>query len=129
MNKILIVDEETNLLKRLYKALKKNGWEIITAENVKEAEYAIKNTGFDLIIMDISMCEVLPHEGLGLLDFVKKFSPTTKVIIMDGLSLSVDKREAYQKGVFGYFEKPIEIRALKEKIRGIKVLKEYFKKD
>lgn len=116
ITKILIVDDEENLLSSLKRALKKDGVEVITATTIEEAEYAIKNTFFDIVLADIRLTGVLGHEGLELLPYVKEHSPQTKVIIMTAYGSPSIEREAYKKGAFFYFDKPIDLDILREKI-------------
>jgi DNA-binding NtrC family response regulator len=129
MSKILIVDDEVHLLRMLHRALEKDGLEIITATTIEEAEYALQNTVFDLILADIRLTGVLSREGLELIDYAKEFSPATKIIIMTGYGSPEIEREAYQKGAFYYFEKPIDLMVLKAKIREIKIFEKYFSKE
>jgi len=116
MKKILIVDDEESILATLSRALKRNGVEIITATRIEEAEYAINNTLFDLLIADIRLTGVLGREGLELLQYVKDKSPETKVIIMTGYGSDEVEKEAYEKGAYFYFDKPLDLRILREKV-------------
>lgn len=116
MKKILIVEDEVNLLTMLSKALKTRTIEVITATRIEEAEYAIKNTFFDLVLADIRLTGVLGREGLELLGYVREKSPGTKVIIMTGYGSKEIEQEAYEKGASFYFDKPIDLKVLKRKI-------------
>lgn len=119
--KILIMDDSVNLLRMLYRLLKNEGLEVISASTLEEAEYAIQNAIFDLIIADVRMTGIYGREGFELMEYVKEFSPATKVIIMTGYGSSEIEREAYKNGAFFYFEKPIEIKVLTEKIQEINI--------
>lgn len=116
MKKILIVDDEENILAMLSKALHQNGFEVITTSKIEEAEYAIKNTFFDIVLADIRLTGVIGKEGLELLSYVKEKSPGSKVIIMTGYGSQEIEKEAYERGAYFYFDKPIDLRILKEKI-------------
>ncbi len=112
MKKILIVDDETHLLQTLSRAFSTEGVEVITATKMEDAEYAIKNTFFHLMLADIKLTGVLGREGLALLEYVKDKSPGTQVIIMTGYGTEEIKQEAYDKGAYFYFEKPIDLKVL-----------------
>ena len=112
MKKMLIVDDEANVLAMLTRALK--GWdaEILTATNIEDAEYAIKNTHFDFVLSDIRLTGMLDRTGLELIPYVKEKSPGTQIIIMTGYGTPEIEKEAYERGAFYYFEKPIDLKIL-----------------
>lgn len=122
MKKILIVDDEENILKLLSMALRKNGIEVITAIKIEEAEYALKSTFFDVVIADIRLTGVIGREGLELLSYVQEKSPGTKVIIMTGYGSPEIEKEAYDRGAFFYFDKPIDLQILKDRLSEIGIV-------
>jgi DNA-binding NtrC family response regulator len=119
VKKILIVDDEVNLLRILSKALKGNDVEVITSNRIEEAEYAIKNTFFNVVLADIRLTGVLGREGIELLGYIGEKSPQTKVIIMTGYGSPEIEKEAYEKGAFYYFEKPIDLAVLNTRLHGL----------
>jgi DNA-binding NtrC family response regulator len=114
--KVLIIDDDESILNALYHFLRLDGLEVIKCNEMTQAEQAINNTFFDLVVADIRLTGVLSREGLELLSYVKERSPETKVIIMTGYGSPEIEKEAYDKGAFYYFEKPIDMNILKEKI-------------
>ncbi len=112
MKKILIVDDEESILKVLSKALRRNRVEVITTSTIEQAEFAIRNAHFDVVLADIRLTGVLGRVGLELLSYVEKKSPGTKVIIMTGYGTPEVEEEAYEKGAFRYFDKPIDLTVL-----------------
>jgi DNA-binding NtrC family response regulator len=113
LKKILIVDDEVDILSNLSRFLKTSGIEVITTTRIEEAEYAIKNTSFDVVIADIRLTGVLGREGLELLPFIQEKSPGTKVIIMTGYGTPEIEKEAYDLGASFYFDKPIDLHRLR----------------
>jgi len=114
--KILIVDDENSILITLKSALKRKGVEIITTTRIEEAEYAMKNTFFDVVLADIRLTGVLGREGLELLSYIRDESPGTEVIIMTAYGSPEIEQEAYEKGAYFYFDKPIDLRVLDEQL-------------
>jgi DNA-binding NtrC family response regulator len=114
--KILIVDDEADILNNLSRFLKTTGVEVITTTRIEEAEYAIKHSFFDVVLADIRLSGVLGREGLELLPFIQEHSPGTKVIIMTGYGGSEIEKEAYDKGAYFYFDKPIDLNILKDRL-------------
>lgn len=111
IKKILIVDDEQSILLSLAHALKTDGVEVIACDEIEQAEEALANTHFDLVIADIRMSGINGIEGLELLSYIKQRFPT-EVIIMTGYGNEEIEAEAYRRGALHYFMKPIDIREL-----------------
>lgn len=101
--RILLVDDETYLINSMYKFLKNKGYNnVITAKNIKEASFKLKNNSVDLMILDI----MLPDgSGFDLLEKLRKKS-TLPVIILSALSGIDDKKEGFGLEVDDYIVKP-----------------------
>ncbi len=117
--RILIVDDEPTILLTLSYALRSSGVEVITASRLEPAEEALSRYAFDLVIVDIRMSGILGIEGLELLSFIKRFWPKTEVIVMTAHGSSDIKQEAYGRGASYYYEKPVDIMELIERVRGM----------
>lgn len=118
MKKVLIVDDERNILELISRSLKGGDFEILTATRMVDAEFAIKNGQPELIIADIRLTGVVGQEGLELLAYVKEKSPGSKVIIMTGYGSPEIESQAMSLGAFHYFEKPVDLRELKNCVKG-----------
>lgn len=115
LKKIMIVDDEQSILLSLSYVLKSGGVEVITCSEIEQAETALDNTHFDLVIADIRMSGVNGIEGLELLSYIKdRFD--TKVIIMTGYDSNDTKNEAYRRGAHYYFQKPVDIPELLKQV-------------
>ncbi len=121
MRKILIVDDEDTILLTLARALRNTNVEILTARKMEQAEYAIKHSFIELVIADIRLTGVLGREGLELLRYVKEKSPKTRVIVMTGYGSPEIEQESYKRGAYYYFEKPIDMKVLLERVAAIGV--------
>jgi DNA-binding NtrC family response regulator len=119
LKRILIVDDEPTILLTLSYALRSNNIEVITASRLESAEEALSRYAFDLVIVDIRMSGILGIEGLELLSYIKRFWPKTEVIVMTAHGTNEIKEEAYGRGARYYYEKPVDIMELAERIRGI----------
>jgi len=120
LKKILIVDDEQSILLSLSYALTTEGVEVITCSEIEQAEVALENTRFDLVITDIRMSGVNGIEGLELLSYIKD-RYNTEVIIMTGYGTDEIEAEAYRRGAFHYFKKPIDITELLKTVAEIGV--------
>ncbi len=102
--KILIVDDEPDMLKLLSMILKeKTPYEIVTTNNPMEALELAKQGGFDLVITDLKMPGL---DGVELLEGVKKVDEDIPVIILTAYGAIESATEAMHKGAFDFITKP-----------------------
>src|SRR5574342_776333 len=105
---VLIVDDEETLTWSMARSLSKDKdkYEVIIANNGKEALNLLKKNKIDLVISDIRMPDI---NGLDLLVKIKKEYPQAKVIIMTAYGSPDVQKEASRRGSLYYVEKPFEI--------------------
>ena len=108
LKKVLIVDDEETLTWSMAKSLSKDKdkYEVMIANNGREALGLLKKGKIDLVISDIRMPDI---NGLDLLVRIKMEHPQTKVIIMTAYGFSDVQKEANRRGSLFYIEKPFEI--------------------
>ena len=108
LKKVLIVDDEETLTWSMARSLSKDKdkYEVIIANNGKEALNLLRKNNIDLVISDIRMPDI---NGLDLLVKIKKEYPQTRVIIMTAYGSSDVQKEANRRGSLYYVEKPFEI--------------------
>jgi DNA-binding response OmpR family regulator len=108
LKKVLIVDDEETLTWSMAKSLSKDKdkYEVMIANNGREALSLLKKGKIDLVISDIRMPDI---NGLDLLVRIKMEHPQTKVIIMTAYGSSDVQKEANRRGSLFYIEKPFEI--------------------
>lgn len=103
--KLLLLDDEPIVGKRLKPALDKIGCDVEVFENPKEALKRIDEQEFDIVVTDVAMEEV---NGIQVLEHVTRKSPRTKVIIITGYAMMSLAREAMKKGAFDFIAKPFK---------------------
>jgi YesN/AraC family two-component response regulator len=108
LKKVLIVDDEETLTWSMAKSLSKDKdkFEVIVANNGREAINLLRKNEIDVVISDIRMPDI---NGLDLLVKIRKEYPQTKVIIMTAYGSSDVQKEANRRGSLFYVEKPFEI--------------------
>ena len=112
--RILVVDDERNVLITLQAILQEEGYRVDKASDGAEAIDSIHDRHYDLVLTDLKMPGV---DGLGLLAEVQKCSPGTVTIMMTGYG-SVDSAiEAVHLGAYEYLLKPMEVPELKQAVR------------
>ena len=106
MKKIMIVDDELDILDVLDRFLSRSGkFEVETYSNPDLALQEAKTGGYDLIISDIMMPQV---SGMQILEEVKKTNSNIKVILMTAYSNKQKVEQSKILGVDHYLEKPFE---------------------
>ena len=116
MKKILIVDDEPTILMTLSHLLNNKETTVITSSRMEEAEEALSRYAFDLVIADIRLSGMYGIEGLELLSFIKNMHADTEVIIMTAYGSDEIREDAYRRGAFYYYEKPIDLTHLVNKV-------------
>lgn len=110
MLKILIVDDEQELRHSVSTVLESQlsdefSLKITEAENGLDAVSRVKESSYDIVIMDVRMPEM---DGLEALKQIKNVDPGTFVVIMTAHSNLQDAITAIKSGAFDYTEKPID---------------------
>lgn len=105
MDKILIIDDENDILDIFKQLLIPKGYEVITVDNAEEGfELTLKHNP-DLIFLD----NLLPGKsGLKLLNDLQKHDPDLPVIIMTGTGTMRTAVEAVKSEAFDYILKPFD---------------------
>ncbi len=104
--KILILDDEPIVCKRLKPSLEKHGFQVDTFTRSFEALQAVKETGYDIIITDLKMEGM---DGMRFLQEAKKLNPNTEVIVITGFATMETAKESFKKGVFDFIAKPFNL--------------------
>jgi DNA-binding NtrC family response regulator len=103
--RIMIIDDEEIVGKRLKPALEKRGDIIESFVDSRNALIRLAEEHFDIVITDIRMDEI---DGLEVLDYIRSHSKDTKVIMITGYATVEVAREALAKGAFDFIAKPFK---------------------
>ncbi|MDD4295304.1 MAG: response regulator [Candidatus Omnitrophica bacterium] len=114
--KILIVDDEQNILKMVESRLLSAGYEVACAKSGREGLDILKNETIDMIVLDVVMPDI---DGFDFFKTIKKDPKTAdiSVIILTGRAAMQDTFEAM--GVDDFVSKPFEGANLLAKIEGV----------
>ncbi len=111
---ILVVDDEKNIRFFLKEALQQVGYHVTTAVNGEDALAQIRETSFDLAILDLNLGGRV--DGLRVLEAVKWRWPGTAVIILTAHGTMDSALAAIREGVDGYLLKPVETLEVRQAI-------------
>lgn len=104
MTKILLIDDEIEIIKGRSKTIKNLGYECLTAQNGKDAIKIIKEQSPDIILTDIKMPE---GDGFFVLNAAKEIAPDIPIIVFTGHGSIYSAVEAMKSGAFDYIQKPV----------------------
>jgi DNA-binding NtrC family response regulator len=107
--RVLIVDDEEELVHALVERLDLRGIEAIGVTNGHDALERIYHESFDVMLLDVKM------PGLGGLEVIKKVKekcPNLEVLLLTGHGSTRDAEEGMRAGAFKYVMKPVNIEDL-----------------
>ncbi len=110
--RILVVDDDTAILRLLSTNLKARGYEVITATDGEEALEAVQKEYIDLIILDIMMPKV---DGVQVCRHIREWSDIP-IIILSARGDENDKVKCLELGADDYLTKPFGIAELMARI-------------
>jgi DNA-binding NtrC family response regulator len=113
--KILIVDDEEELVFTLSERLQFRNFDADAAINSGDALRLVHEKKYDVAIIDLKMPVV---GGMELMKMIHHISPETKVILMTGHCSEEEGKAGISKGAYDYLIKPVSINVLIEKIQG-----------
>lgn len=113
MNRILLVDDDPDILKLLSMRLSAAGYGVQAVDSGEKALAALAASRPELIITDLKMGGM---DGLSLFDEVRKQAPTLPVIILTAHGTIPDAVSATRRGVFGFQPKPFDGKQLLEQV-------------
>jgi two-component system response regulator GlrR len=105
MRKILVVDDDRNLLELVKMRLESADYDVTTALREEEAIEAVKNQVFDLSVVDL---QLVHRDGISLMEDLHLVLPEMPVIILTAYGSIESAVEAMKRGAYSYLTKPFE---------------------
>jgi DNA-binding NtrC family response regulator len=105
---ILLADDEEKILKRLGRALRDEGHEVVEVTSIREAQRHLAERSFDLLVVD----NVMP--GMTGIELIRELAQQPaadrpQIVMMTAHGSTQIVREAFKLGVEDFLEKPFEI--------------------
>ena len=113
MTSILLVDDETALLRTLSMNLRARGYDVLTSENGEDALATVRQDSPDVVILDLGLPDI---SGVEVLRQLRGWS-AVPVIVLSARHASDDKVEALDVGADDYVTKPFGIDELLARLR------------
>lgn len=111
--KVLVVDDEQLVRWFLERALKRWGYDVITASNVKEAVKNLTDNNIDIVFTDLKMPE---ENGAVLLQKLGDLTKSPKVVVCSAFITPEMDKDFRQKGIYS-LKKPFKLEELENTLR------------
>jgi DNA-binding NtrC family response regulator len=102
---VLVVDDEASVRSSLTGWFKKDGYEVVAAENANAALNQLREHAFDVVLLDIKMPGM---DGMDLQEHIHRIDPGIAVIMITAFASVETAVRALKQGAFDYVTKPID---------------------
>lgn len=118
MSKVLVVDDEPNILLSLEFLMQRAGFEVITAEDGEQALALVADQPPDLVLLDISLPGI---SGFDVLERLRADATPARlpIIMLTAHGREVEREKGLALGADDYVTKPFSTQALVDKVKGL----------
>ena len=102
--RILVIDDDINVLDLTQFHLRKQGFEVVTTDNGSAGINLMTAQSFDVVLTDMRLPDM---DGIDLVRQGKELAPGTEIIVITGFSSIVTAVEATKAGAYQFIEKQI----------------------
>jgi two-component system nitrogen regulation response regulator GlnG len=114
MPRLLVVDDEPNVLYSIEKTFRSDTLEVIGAQTGGEAIDLAKRMRPDVAILDVRLSDI---SGLEVFDRIREIDPRLPVIVVTAYGATETAIEAMKRGAYEYLLKPIDVPHLRELVQ------------
>lgn len=118
--KILVVDDEAEIVKILSMRLRVNGYDVISALEGEDGLNKARTQKPDLLILDLMLPKLSGYEICRMLKFDDEFK-SIPIIILSALHEQKEKDKTVESGADAFFVKPFDLELLLSKIKSLLV--------
>ena len=112
--RILVVDDEPSMRDMLRIVLRRDGYDVVVAEDGRQALGVLERERVDLLLSDIRMADI---NGVDVLRAAKQANPEVVAFMMTAFASTETAVEAMRLGAVDYFTKPFSMDELRLKVR------------
>ncbi len=116
--RVLVIDDEDDVLQVLKLVLSKHGYEVATARSGMDGLMSAQSERPDVILLDIMMGEMDGWEVLKLFR-LDEHTRSVPVIILSARVEPKDKIRGLQEGALDYITKPFSVRDILDRVAGV----------
>ncbi|HAA45797.1 MAG: response regulator receiver protein [Halomonas sp. 54_146] len=118
MAKVLVVDDEPNIVLSIEFLMEQAGFEVVTAEDGEQALARVNDSQPDLLLLDISLPGI---SGFDVLERLRSEAATAQlpIIMLTAHGRDVEREKGMALGADDYITKPFSTQALVEKVKAL----------
>ena len=113
MARLLVVDDEVNVLYSIQKQLQSETLEVAVAQSGRQGLELVRSFHPDAVIIDIRLLDMT---GLEVFDAIRQFDARLPVILITAYAATETAIEAMKRGAFEYLLKPVDLHQLREAV-------------
>lgn len=114
--RILLVEDHKPLSRALRRGLEEEGFAVDIGEDGEEADYKVRSSNYDVIVLDLMLPKV---DGLTLLSQWRKDEIKTHVLVLTAKDSTADKVKGLDLGADDYLTKPFQLEELLARLRAL----------
>lgn len=118
MTRVLVVDDEPNILLSLEFLMQQAGFDVDTAEDGEQALASVAESSPDVILLDISLPGISGFDVLERLR-AEPDHASTPIVMLTAHGREVEREKGLALGADDYITKPFSTRDLVEKVQGL----------
>lgn len=115
-NRILLVEDETDLVRIIAETLRGLGYEVEVARDGIEGLETFSRQGADIVVADVMMPRL---DGFNMARRIRAISPSVPLLFLTAKSTIDDIEEGFEIGANDYLKKPFELRELIIRIKAL----------
>ena len=115
MNRVLVVDDEPQIVRALAINLRARGYDVATAGDGTEALELVAARAPDVVILDLGLPDI---DGVDVIAGIRARS-SVPIVVLSGRSDSIDKVDALDAGADDYVTKPFDMDELMARLRSV----------
>lgn len=109
MNRILVVEDEADLVVTYDRLLRREGYRVVTAASLAEGLKAIESSPPALVISDLRLPD---GDGIGIIQAARALDPPAPVIVVTAFASRAARDSALASGAAAFLAKPFPASAL-----------------
>jgi DNA-binding response OmpR family regulator len=113
--RILLVDDEQSVQKLLTYPLRKEGYDVVSAIDGREALDRLRDSAFDLVVLDVMLPKV---DGFDVCRQIRA-SSAVPIIMLTAKAEEIDKVLGLELGADDYITKPFSLREFRSRVRAV----------
>ena len=114
--RVLVVDDEVELLELVARSLRADGHRVETANTAKQATFALSDGTWDVVVLDLGLPD---GSGLEVCRQARARGLTTPILVLTAQTAVEDRVESLDTGADDFLAKPFAIAELKARLRAL----------